>query len=171
MNHEFTHELGNMMIDISDIIINIDIYNLMSVWISAGADGGPRSRVCARFTLRSAPHRHKRKFSVLEGAWNIFDPRKFWCPKNVDPQQFWPLIFFYFDVVEKTKRAYNCLKWRANCFPLRHVHQKFPLVSMGGWAEDQACADPGERTPSAPAEILLFVLFSQLFNLSLSWTQ
>jgi hypothetical protein len=26
--------------------------------ISASADGGPRSRVCARLTLRSAPHRH-----------------------------------------------------------------------------------------------------------------
>ena len=24
---------------------------------------------------------------------------------------------------------------------------KFPLVSMGGWTEDLACADPGERTP------------------------
>ena len=30
---------------------------------SAHADGGPRSRVCARETLRSAPHRHERKFS------------------------------------------------------------------------------------------------------------
>ena len=29
---------------------------------SASADGGPRSRVCARETLRSAPHRHYRKF-------------------------------------------------------------------------------------------------------------
>jgi hypothetical protein len=31
--------------------------------ISAHADGGPRSRVCARETLRSAPHRRERKFS------------------------------------------------------------------------------------------------------------
>jgi hypothetical protein len=30
---------------------------------SAHADGGPRSRVCARETLRSAPHRRERKFS------------------------------------------------------------------------------------------------------------
>ena len=30
--------------------------------ISASADGGPRSRVCARWTLRLAPHRHERKF-------------------------------------------------------------------------------------------------------------
>ena len=29
---------------------------------TASADGGPRSRVCARLTLRSAPHRHKRYF-------------------------------------------------------------------------------------------------------------
>ena len=25
--------------------------------------------------------------------------------------------------------------------------EKFPLVSMGGWAEGLACADPGARTP------------------------
>ena len=31
--------------------------------ISAHADGGPRSRVCARETLRSAPHRREQKFS------------------------------------------------------------------------------------------------------------
>ena len=31
--------------------------------ISAHVDGGPRSRVCARETLRSAPHRRERKFS------------------------------------------------------------------------------------------------------------
>jgi hypothetical protein len=31
--------------------------------ISAHADGGPRFRVCARETLRSALHRHERKFS------------------------------------------------------------------------------------------------------------
>ena len=30
--------------------------------ISGHADGGPRSRVCARYTLCSAPHRHERKF-------------------------------------------------------------------------------------------------------------
>jgi hypothetical protein len=31
--------------------------------ISAHADGGPRSRVCACETLRSAPHRREQKFS------------------------------------------------------------------------------------------------------------
>ena len=39
--------------------------------ISAGADGAPRSRVCARLTPRSAPHRHQWKFfgaRVLEGG-------------------------------------------------------------------------------------------------------
>ena len=30
--------------------------------ISASTDGGPRSRVCARETLRSAPHRRKQNF-------------------------------------------------------------------------------------------------------------
>ena len=28
------------------------------LWISTSADGGPRSRVCARETLHPAPHRH-----------------------------------------------------------------------------------------------------------------
>ena len=37
---------------------------------------------------------------------------------------------------------------------------KFPLVLMGGRAEGLACADPGARTPSALAKILL--LFSSL---------
>ena len=31
---------------------------------------------------------------------------------------------------------------------------KFYLVSMGGWAEGPACADPGARTPLALAEIV-----------------
>ena len=29
---------------------------------SAGANGGPRSQVCTRLTLRSAPHQHQRRF-------------------------------------------------------------------------------------------------------------
>ena len=37
--------------------------NVLFSGISASADGGPRSRVRARGTLRSAPHRHLRKFS------------------------------------------------------------------------------------------------------------
>ena len=35
-----------------------------NIKISAYADGGPRSRVCAWETLRSAPHRRTRKFSA-----------------------------------------------------------------------------------------------------------
>ena len=35
---------------------------------SAGADGGPRSRVCACWTLRSAPHRHQQKCLVSVSA-------------------------------------------------------------------------------------------------------
>jgi hypothetical protein len=31
--------------------------------------------------------------------------------------------------------------------PPRHVRWKFWLVSMGGWTEGEACADPGARTP------------------------
>ena len=37
--------------------------NIETFMNSAHADGGPRSRVCARETLRSAFHRHERKFS------------------------------------------------------------------------------------------------------------
>ena len=52
-------------------------YNYLFLWlvimptISTGADGGPRSRFCARLTLRSAPHRHQRNFfgaSVWKGV-------------------------------------------------------------------------------------------------------
>ena len=35
---------------------------------SAGADGGPRSRACACWTLRSAPHRHQQKCLVHVSA-------------------------------------------------------------------------------------------------------
>ena len=31
--------------------------------------------------------------------------------------------------------------------------EKFPLVSMGGWAEGLACADPGARTPIGASRI------------------
>ena len=34
--------------------------------------------------------------------------------------------------------------WRWLC---RHVRRKFPLASIGGWAEGLACADPAARTP------------------------
>ena len=52
---------------------------------------GPRSRFCARSTLRSAPHRHQRKFSPnpLEFISNflIFFNPNFCCPKNIfDPE-------------------------------------------------------------------------------------
>ena len=44
--------------------------------ISAHADGGPRSRVCARETLRSAPHRHERKFSGTRFCSHLQNFRK-----------------------------------------------------------------------------------------------
>ena len=43
---------------------------------------------------------------------------------------------------------------------------KFPLVSKGGGAEGLACTDPGARTPSVLAEILLLSL-AALFLMSL----
>ena len=30
---------------------------------------------------------------------------------------------------------------------IRHVHQKFPLVMIGGQVVGQVCADPGARSP------------------------
>ena len=45
----------------------LSIYNEKPIpfgkFIKVSKDGGPRSRVCARETLRSAPHRRERKFS------------------------------------------------------------------------------------------------------------
>ena len=37
------------------------------------ADGGPRSRICLRRTLRSVPHRQKRKFSSTRVCRIAFD--------------------------------------------------------------------------------------------------
>ena len=45
--------------------------------ISAHADGGPRSRVCASETLRSAPHRRERKFSRTRVCRVIFKDQSF----------------------------------------------------------------------------------------------
>ena len=38
-----------------------NVINRSYIMNSASADGSPRSRVCARFTLHSAHHRHQRK--------------------------------------------------------------------------------------------------------------
>ena len=73
--------------------------------ISAHADGGPRFRVCARETLRSAPHRHERKFSgtrFCRVTFKIFE-KNLKKPKNRrqgaigggrGQKKFYP-IFFY----------------------------------------------------------------------------
>ena len=45
-------------IHVCKVHINNPIHEQFYTKISASADGGPRSRVCARLTLRSAPHRH-----------------------------------------------------------------------------------------------------------------
>ena len=39
---------------------------------------------------------------------------------------------------------------------------KFPLVSMGGRAEDLACADPGARTPIGASGNLLDILYIKI---------
>ena len=43
---------------ISPVFSLNQLYFIFNYGNSASADGGPRSRVCARETLRSAPHRH-----------------------------------------------------------------------------------------------------------------
>jgi hypothetical protein len=48
---------------ILEYLDEIQTYLILVHKISASADGGPRSRVCAPETLCSAPHRHLRKFS------------------------------------------------------------------------------------------------------------
>ena len=46
-------------VDFSRILVVVCIpKSTKDVEISASADGGPRSHVCARRTLRSAPHQH-----------------------------------------------------------------------------------------------------------------
>jgi hypothetical protein len=44
------------------LFLLFDILLVKPLKISAHADGGPRSRVCARETLLSAPHQRERKF-------------------------------------------------------------------------------------------------------------
>ena len=48
-------------------------------------DGGPRSQVCAHSTLRSAPHRHQRKFFGVGGCKvkKKFELQKLLTPKKV----------------------------------------------------------------------------------------
>ena len=46
--------------------------------ISAGDDGGPRFRVCKRLTLRSAPHRHRQKFSAHVSGRGVKEILIFW---------------------------------------------------------------------------------------------
>ena len=44
---------------------------------------------------------------------------------------------------------------------------KFPLMSMGGWAEGLACADPGVRTPIGVSGIVYF-FFPKIFSVKIS---
>ena len=52
----------------SNILTNFLMKKRMRNKITANADGGPRSRVRARETLRSAPHRRERKFSGVRAC-------------------------------------------------------------------------------------------------------
>ena len=54
LNHSINLEVTSNHGSLEDDQEIDDLENI----ISASADGGPRSRVCARETLRSAPHRH-----------------------------------------------------------------------------------------------------------------
>ena len=44
---------------------------------------------------------------------------------------------------------------------------KYPLVSMGGWAEGLACADPGARAPIGASGniIYMLLLYEMMINL------
>ena len=67
--------------------------------ISAHADGGPRSRICARETLRSAPHQHERKFSPHVSAES---------PSNISPN--WEPISKVSEDFKKSKQKSKNLK-------------------------------------------------------------
>ena len=70
--------------------------------ISASTDGGPPSQVCACETLRSAPHRHERKFSgtrFCRVTFKIFE-KNLKKPKN-RPQgaRGWGFEFYFFPII------------------------------------------------------------------------
>ena len=76
-----------------------------------------------------------------------------------DPNPLPPGVFFLFVFKYKVLRiALNGAKID---------QKKIPLVSMGGWAEGQACADPGART-TIGAIINFSLLIS--FSISLAFT-
>jgi hypothetical protein len=50
------------------------LYIITIVKISAGANGGIRSRVCLQWSLCSDPHQHQRKFF----AAHVFGGQQFW---------------------------------------------------------------------------------------------
>ena len=95
---------GNIQENSVAVQPNSAIYleKLKTQGISAHANGGPRSRVCARETLRSAPHRHERKFSgtrFCRVTFKIFE-NKLKKPKN-RPQgaRGWGFEFYFFPII------------------------------------------------------------------------
>ena len=84
----------------------------LTIKISASADGGPCSRVRARGTLRSAPHRHQGKFSgtrVCRIDFTKFPhfPVKIGLIFGV-PQIFFSLYSYYFRYLGAHSKLQNC---------------------------------------------------------------
>ena len=103
------------------IIAPWNTYQNFCIWLhklSAGADGGPRSWVFTRLTLRSDPHRHKRKFfgaRVWGGpTMNYFPPKKLKNHLNVKENGRWPQIYGICKTASMSRNLENDLKYKEN---------------------------------------------------------
>ena len=70
-----TASIINHLTKLDDGLVYVMVVETKKSKIYASADGGPHSRVCARETLRSAPHRHIWSFKTL-GQLLKFSPKK-----------------------------------------------------------------------------------------------
>ena len=75
-------------------------------------------------------------------SWNAHKPLNLW-PRPFGP---WPKLWV---LVAHATHLWVSRRWtqRKEAKALDTCADKFPLVSIGGWAEGLACADLGVRTP------------------------
>ena len=99
---------------------------------SAGADWGPRSWVCARLTLRSATHRHQRKFFSAH-VWEVGSTKNLFTPNLI----FWEL---------------------KKCCDFAATYAAKISAGVDGWLSGgSSMRRPGARTPiSASGNTLMF---------------
>ena len=124
--------------------------------ISASADGGPRSWVCARLTLRSAPIDTRGNFSTTVSRGG-----QFWFEK-IDPQGgrgegpphfFPPQIVFFYDLKPHSTFHNPTITPCGRKVTQHKTRLLIPLAPMGVLASGSAHARPSAQPPSSPAEI------------------